>query len=101
MAGAVAYRETHAAGNRANSRGCQAPSFRFSSWGQIRPQDALSVPQSPFDQEIVLHGSRTSAISMSSLRFILPSDIYFGYGVACPALVHDRRSIQLPSVQQH
>jgi hypothetical protein len=29
--------------------------------------DALSVPQSPFDQEIVLHGSRMSA--MSSLRF--------------------------------
>jgi hypothetical protein len=27
-------------------------------WGQIRTQDALSVPQSPFDQEIVLHGSR-------------------------------------------
>jgi hypothetical protein len=26
-------------------------------WGQIRTQDALSVPQ-PFDQEIVLHGSR-------------------------------------------
>src|SRR5260221_12849395 len=28
MAGAVAYRETHAAGNRANPQGCQAPSFR-------------------------------------------------------------------------
>ena len=28
MAGAVAYRETHAAGNRANPQGCPAPSFR-------------------------------------------------------------------------
>src|SRR6516164_1457476 len=28
IAGAVAYRETHAAGNRANPQGCQAPSFR-------------------------------------------------------------------------
>src|SRR5215471_7757428 len=27
-AGAVAYRETHAAGNRANPQGCPAPSFR-------------------------------------------------------------------------
>jgi hypothetical protein len=32
-------------------------------WGQIRTQDALSVPQSPFDREIVLHGSRMSATS--------------------------------------
>jgi hypothetical protein len=29
---------------------------KVSSWGQIRPQDALSVPQSPFDHGIVLHG---------------------------------------------
>ena len=34
-------------------------------WGQICTQDALSVPQSPFYQAIVLHGSKTSPISMS------------------------------------
>jgi len=55
---------------------------KVARWGQIRPQDALSLPQSPFDYEIVLHGSRTSAISVSSLRFTLPSAIHFGYGVA-------------------
>jgi hypothetical protein len=27
-------------------------------WGQIRPQDALSVPQSSFNQAIVLHGGK-------------------------------------------
>src|SRR6516162_424826 len=37
--------------------------------GQIRPQNALSLPQSPFDYEVVLHRSKTSAISVSSLRF--------------------------------
>src|SRR6516165_5510720 len=50
--------------------------------GQIRPQNALSLPQSPFDYEVVLHRSKTSAISVSSLRFTLPSAIHFGYGVA-------------------
>src|SRR5262245_11457010 len=47
--------------------------------GQIRPQNALSLPQSPFDYEVVLHRSKTSAISVSSLRFTLPSAIHFGY----------------------
>jgi hypothetical protein len=55
---------------------------KVARWGQICPQDALSLPQSPFDYEIVLHGSRTSAITVSSLRFTLPSAIHFGYGVA-------------------
>src|SRR2546423_6400907 len=54
---------------------------KVARWGQIS-QDALSLPQSPFDYEIVLHGSRTSAITVSSLRFTLPSAIHFGYGVA-------------------
>ena len=44
-------------------------------WEQIRTQDALSVPQSPFDQAIVLHGSRTSAISVS------PCDYFTDYHV--------------------
>ena len=38
-------------------------------WGQIRPQNALSLPQSPFDYKVALHRSRTLAISVSSLRF--------------------------------
>ena len=29
---------------------------KVARWGQIRPQDALSLPQSPFDYEIVMHG---------------------------------------------
>ena len=29
---------------------------KVARWGQIRPQHALSLPQSPFDYEIVLHG---------------------------------------------
>jgi hypothetical protein len=53
---------------------------KVARWGQIRPQDAVSLPQSPFDYEIVLHGSRTSAISVRSLRFTLPSAIHLGYG---------------------
>jgi hypothetical protein len=32
-------------------------------WGQIRTHDALSVPQSPFDQAIVLHGSTSRRAS--------------------------------------
>src|SRR5262245_17805553 len=55
---------------------------KVARWGQIRPQNALSLPQSPFDYEVVLHRSKTSAISVRSLRFILPSAIHFGYGVA-------------------
>src|SRR5215831_3485276 len=55
---------------------------KVARWGQIRPQNALSLPQSPFDYEVVLHRSKTSAISVSSLRFTLPSAIHFGYGVA-------------------
>ncbi|HKB23129.1 MAG TPA: hypothetical protein VKC99_10160 [Methyloceanibacter sp.] len=51
---------------------------KVARWGQICPQDALSVPQSPFDYEIVLHGSRTA------LRFTLSSAVYFGYRVAYP-----------------
>src|SRR4029450_13174932 len=51
---------------------------KVARWGQICPQDALSLPQSPFDYEM----SRTSAITVSSLRFTLPSAIHFGYGVA-------------------
>src|SRR5262249_38617569 len=53
---------------------------KVARWGQIRPQNALSLPQDPFNY--VLHRSKTSAISVSSLRFTLPSAIHFGYGVA-------------------
>src|SRR6516162_10497093 len=42
---------------------------KVARWGQICPQDALSLPQSPFDYEIVLYGPRTSAISASSLLY--------------------------------
>jgi hypothetical protein len=43
---------------------------KVARWGQIRPQDALSLPQSSFDYEIVLHEARTSAISVRSLRLL-------------------------------
>jgi hypothetical protein len=65
-------------------------------WGQIRTQDALSVPQSPFDQETVLHGSRMSA--MSSFRFNLTECHRFWLWRAPrrPAMLRLRHSAKSP-----
>jgi hypothetical protein len=41
---------------------------KVARWGQICPQDALSVPQSPFDYEIILHVENGIAIYFTECR---------------------------------
>ena|SRR6516165_12388507 len=60
---------------------------KVARWGQIRPQNALSLPQSPFDYKVALHRSRTLAISVSSLRF---------YFTECHILAMEWRTARRP-----